>query len=105
MKKYVLAFAAAGVLGISALAATTSDAEARGRHGGGHGVHGGGFRHGGHFGVRHFGFRHHQHRHWGHRWGGVRVVSYGGGYGSCWRYRWTPYGYRYVNVCVRSLYY
>lgn len=114
MKKYILAFAAAGVLSLGALAATSSDAEARGRgghagfsKGGGHiggARHFGGGRHFGnrHFGNRHFGKRHFGHRHWGHaRWGyGVRYVG-----SSCWRTRWTPYGYRYVNICVRPLYY
>ena len=116
MKKLLIAFAAAGTLGIAALA-TTADAEARGR--GGHGIgggggfrgihHGGGFRHGGFrhsgFGVRHFGHRHHGFRHYGYRWNyGVRTVGVYTG-GSCWQYRWTSYGYRYVNVCVRPLYY
>jgi hypothetical protein len=107
MKKLVLAFAAAATLGLTALGSSTS-AEAKW---GGHGFKGhGGFHgkfHGGHWGGGHWGHRHwgHGHRYWGHRWGGVRVVSYSGGYGSCWRQRWTPYGYRYVNVCVRPLYY
>ena len=107
MNKLVLALAAVGTLGISTFA-TSSDADARGRHGfsgGGGGFrmhHGGGFRHGGHFGVRHFGVRHGGYRHWGHRpyrWGGygVAVVGYGGG--SCWKYRMTYSGYRLVNVC------
>lgn len=111
MKKLVLAFAAAATLGLTALA-TTGEAEARGGHGF-RGGHGGGFRHvgivrHGGFGVRHFGHRHWGHRHWSHRhWGwrgyGVRYVgAYGG---SCWRYRLTPYGYRYVNVCRLPVYY
>ncbi len=100
MKKLLLAFAAAGTLGLAALG-TSTGAEAKwgGKFHGGHGFHG--KFHGGHWG----GHGHWGHRHWGHRWGGVRVVSYGYGYSSCWRQRWTPYGYRYVNVCVRPLYY
>ncbi len=107
MNKLLIAVAAAGTIGIAALATTSAEAKGFGGHGGGHGFHGGG-HHGGGFGHHGGGFRHFGggYRHYGHRWGGVRVVSYGGGYGgSCWRTRWTPYGYKYVNVCVRPLYY
>jgi len=117
MKKLVLAFAAAASLGLAALGSSTSAEAKWGGHGGGfkgHGFHhGGGFKahwggHGHWKGHGHWGFKHHGHWKsygygWGHRWGGVRVVSYG--YSSCWRYRWTPYGYRYVNICRLPIYY
>lgn len=103
MKKLLLAAATAGTMGLAALASAGS-AEAKGFGFKGHGFHGGGFHHGhsfhhGHgFGHRHYGFRSYG---WGY---GVRTVGVYSG-GSCWRYRWTPYGYKYVNVCVRPLYY
>lgn len=83
----------------TALALPTADALARSVHGGGGGfrgggggghaaIHGGGFR-GGHFSSgRHFRGRRH---------------FFVGGFGyygdSCWRGRWTPFGWRRVWVC------
>jgi hypothetical protein len=48
--------------------------------------------------------RHHHHHH--HRFffpGFVYDDSYAS-YDTCYQYVWTPYGYRYVNVCVSDYY-
>jgi hypothetical protein len=82
-KKLLTAALAVVALGTASIAAS-SDASARGGHGG-RGFHG----HGGgkHFhGGRHFGHRwHHHHRHF----------RFGFAYNTCWKY--TPVGL--VNVC------
>jgi hypothetical protein len=89
MKKYLTIAVAAAALAIGSLSVTT-EASARGSHGGGgmrghggHGMHGGHFRHGGH--------GHFRHGHWRHRWG------YGFGYAasSCW----APGPYGPVWIC------
>lgn len=105
MKKLLLAAATSGTLALAALASVGS-AEAKGFGHKGHGFHHGHGHYGhNHWGHRHFGHRHFGYRHHGYGWGyGVRTVGVYSG-GSCWRYRWTSFGYKYVNVCSRPLYY
>jgi hypothetical protein len=93
----VIALAAMLALGSSSF---TTEASARGGHGGGHwgGGHWGGGHWGGHWGG--FGF----HRGFG-RWGwGYGYYPYAG----CWRWHrvWTPDGWRLhrINVCYYSSY-
>ena len=83
IKKLLTVALAVAALGTASIAAST-DADARGGHGGGRGFHGGGTFFGG---GKHFGHHHHfRHRHHFH---------YGYAYNTCWKY--TPYGL--VNVC------
>jgi hypothetical protein len=81
---------------IAALALTTgsmaisSQAFAGGKHGGGHGHHGG-HGHGGH---GHHGHGHHGHHGHHHHWhGGHHFYAHN----SCWK--WTPRGP--INICYR----
>ena len=83
----------------------TTDASARGGHGGGHGARlGGGHWGGGHWGGGFRGFH-------GFRRGFFGFGPYWGGYypyAGCWRWRrvWTPVGWhwRRINVCYYRYY-
>lgn len=50
--------------------------------------------------------RHHRHHRGGGWWNpGYAVYGDYAGYDTCYRYAWTPRGYRYVNTCASDYYY
>ena len=96
LRRIILALVAAVAVGGMTLAPTVASARG-GRGGGGGGRGGGGFRAAGRGGGGFRGFRGGGFRGGGFR-RGFRVWA-GPAYSSCYRWRPTPWGWRWVNVC------